>query len=189
MLSHRLFFPLCVCLLVLWFVLAYREVENWRNSFTLFRRALQTTEANYMAHAGYATELRVRGDEEEARMHYQRAIEIYPDFPNALFNYGLLEQEAGETELAINLYRSAIRVQPDHVEAHLNLGAVLGGARRWEEAIYAFSMVLELSPRHPSATQNLEVIRSILQGQISQMLGDDPDPSFLLESIRSALER
>ena len=148
-------------LLLLWAVLAWREVEHWRDSRSLHLRALAVTERNYVAEAGYANVLRAEGDVDGAREHYRRALEVYPDFPEALYSFGLLEQEAGDLQRAAELYLRAAELQPEHVGTHLNLGAVRGMQGRLEEAVEAFAVVLSLSPGQPAALHNLEGLRAL----------------------------
>ncbi len=132
----------------------------WKDSRSLFERALETTQRNYMAHAGLANVLREEGAIEPAREQYEAALAIYPEFPEALFNLGLLEQEAGRPARAEELYRASLAIVPDNADAHLNLAAVLAQAGRLQEALESLAAVLSLDPSHPLALQNLRGLHS-----------------------------
>jgi Tfp pilus assembly protein PilF len=179
--------PVALGLLALtWAGLAWREVGYWRDSRTLFERALVTTERNYLAETGLANVLRDDGEVERARAGYARALALRPAFVPALFSAGLLEHEAGNADAAVALYRRAIEAQPSHVQAHLNLGAVLGASGRLGEAIDAFGACLDLAPDEPSARANLEGVVARLES----WLADDPDDDqarALLARARRAL--
>ncbi len=155
-------------LLAGWATLAAREVPHWRDSEALFTRALETTHSNYMAESGLAGQRRRQGRLDEARTLYLDAIDHRREFPEALFNLGLLEHEAGDAERAAYFYRRALRYAPGMLEAHLNLGALLGSTGDLEGAVEAFAAVLALTA--PASTDNASAVAN-LQGLASHVDG------------------
>ena len=59
-------------------VLAFNQVDTWRNSEALYRRALSVTERNFVAHKGLAGELLRDERFEEAEHHFARSAELAP---------------------------------------------------------------------------------------------------------------
>ena len=49
-----------------------------------------------------------------ARLHLETALQLKPDSPEAAYNLGVLEDEAGHSENARNLYQRALRFRPGY---------------------------------------------------------------------------
>ena len=64
------------------------QIGYWRNSETLFRRALAVTQNNFVAFDGLGLCLLERGQTAEAIDCYDKSLQIKPDNPNALYNLG-----------------------------------------------------------------------------------------------------
>jgi len=128
-----------------------RQARAWKDSETLFRRALAVTERNYPAWLGLANELADQDRLDEARAAYGESLAIRPTYAPALYGLGLLEQRQGHAEQALALYQRAVEALPGLAAAHLNLGMLL--ARRGDvvEAAQSFERVLALFPSHPDA--------------------------------------
>src|SRR2546426_985735 len=70
----------------------------------------------------------VRADQSklaEAIEHYQRALQMRPDYADAYFNLGNALFQQGKLAEASDHYRQALRLKPDHAPAHNNLGHAL----------------------------------------------------------------
>ena len=92
---------------------------------------------------------------EEAERAYRRAIELDPEYIDALINLGHLAHAAGRTEEAELLFRRTIEVDPDHPVGWYNLGVALEDRGRRKEAVAAYLEAVRLSPGHASAHFNL----------------------------------
>jgi tetratricopeptide (TPR) repeat protein len=66
-----------------------------------------------------------RGDVEKARQHLQWAIEISPDFDEALNNLGTYYYRDGRFETAASLFERALKANPGLFQAQVNLGGAL----------------------------------------------------------------
>jgi len=90
--------------------LASREqIEVWRRSETLFRHAIDATDANYDMHFSLANILKKEGRIEEAIAEYRNAIEIYPRMGRAHYNLALTFRAEGQIDAAIEHYRLAAK--------------------------------------------------------------------------------
>jgi tetratricopeptide (TPR) repeat protein len=110
------------------------QVGTWQNDETLFRRALEVTEGNYVAHHQLAADLARHGRHAEAADHYGAAIALRPEW--VLPQLGLAESLAarGETRLAIERLRALLRLDPTQAAAALRLGLLLAQEGRDTEA-------------------------------------------------------
>ena len=86
----------------------------------------------------------VQSDYKAMVRHLKKAIELEPQFAEAMNDLGTHYHRAQRYEEAIELFRSAARVDPDAFTPHLNLGGSLLEAGRPIEALEANGRALEL---------------------------------------------
>jgi len=139
-------------------VVAWKQVEYWKNSITLFEHTLKVTSNNSIAHNNLGTALQNQGRTEEAIEHYLQALRIKPDYEEAHNNLGNVLKNQGRTKEAIAHYLKALRIKPDFVEAHNNLGNVMENQGRTEEAIAHYLEALRIKPDYEEAHYNLGTI-------------------------------
>ena len=88
---------------------------------------------------------------EDARMQYERALEIDESHFLAAYNLGLLWETEGKSIKAISAYRKSIRRKPGFPQSHFRLGR-LYEQRGWEQLAvreYAKAFRLDSSMRDP----------------------------------------
>ncbi|HVV70399.1 MAG TPA: tetratricopeptide repeat protein, partial [Verrucomicrobiae bacterium] len=116
-------------------LLTVRQIQYWRTSETLFRRATQVTDKNYLAYNNLGFYLEGRGKVDEAMEDYREALRINPRYEDALNNLGYALAGRKRPAEAIPLYEAALRIRPNHVEVHNNLGNALSEVGRVQEAM------------------------------------------------------
>ena len=79
-----------------------------------------------------------------AALHYNKAVEIKPDYGLAWTNLGSVFKELGFKVAAIDAYIVARDLQPHLRSAHSNLGMALNVANRQREAIGCFQQAISL---------------------------------------------
>lgn len=131
------------------------QVQYWRNSETLWRRALAVTTLNHRAHAALGALLAEQGKTDEAIAEYRAALRIVPGQAEWRNNLGLLYTRQGKVFDAMGQYAIATRMQPDFADAHNNLGAMLARAGQTKEAIAEYTSALRINPSFALAHQNL----------------------------------
>ena len=72
---------------------------------------------------------------DEAITHYQKALQIKPDYAEAHINLGNALLKKGGVDEAISHYQKALQINPDYAEAHINLGNALIKKGSVDEAI------------------------------------------------------
>ncbi len=96
------------------------------------------------------------GDPDAARESYQATIAARGgNAPEAWFNLGLLEREAGRLEQARSAYLQALAVRPAYDAAWNNLGLVHFDRGAWDEAEAAFRQALLIRSDYAAAWSNL----------------------------------
>ena len=70
-----------------------------------------------------------RGRIDEAVAHFEKALEIKPDYAEAHIDLGTALANGRRMDEAIAHFQKALEIKPDYAEAHINLGIALAGAR------------------------------------------------------------
>ncbi len=111
---------------------------------------------------GLSLENRGRGgDVAEAKRHYQFALGLMPDYPDALNNLGkILAEEEKDPAAAEKLFRRALQIKPNHRLARLNLAMALEQQGKTREAIGQFAEAVRIDPEWFSAYNNLGILHA-----------------------------
>lgn len=136
---------------------ARTQVQYWRNSETVWRRALAVTTQNHRAHAGLADVLARQGKTDEAIAEYREALRILPAQAEWRNSLGVLYVKKGMVMAAMGQFAIATKLQPSLADAHNNLGAMLARAGRTKEAIAAYTEAIRLRPSNGLAHHNLSL--------------------------------
>ena len=83
---------------------------------------------------------------DEAIEWYRRAIELRPDLPQPMLNFGVALSDLGEFEEAAQWIHESIRLQPDLPGSHVSLGNLLLRQGDLDGANDCFEQALELRP-------------------------------------------
>lgn len=131
---------------------ALSEVGRYDEAETVLREAVRRRDAAAEYNLGALLDRTGRGD--EARRHYERALEIDPFYFRAMNNLGVWYDRRGQSEAAVAMLRRAVEAAPDNAEAYSNLGSACLGARRLPEALAALEAAVALAPEAPEAHNN-----------------------------------
>jgi protein O-mannosyl-transferase len=139
---------------------ARAQAAYWQDSVTLWRHATQATPESYIAHQYLGQALAERGELEEARASYERALRHAPaespvyqaGVQNSL---GLLLTRAGKTADARDRFAAAARLNPGFAEAHSNLASALMRDGHPAGALPHYREALRLDPNLAQAHNGL----------------------------------
>jgi Flp pilus assembly protein TadD/peroxiredoxin len=106
----------------------------------------------------------------EAKVAYERALDLQPDLSEASNDLGTLLAESGDIEGAIARFREALAATPDYPDALNNLGYALLLTGQGAEARRLYEKALELQPDFPEALNNL----GLILGQEGDLAGAEP---------------
>ncbi len=134
-----------VLALTLLSVATARQVGFWRDTETLFRRALAVTRANPVAHMQLGTAFLRQGRIEPAVAELTESIRLAPSYVEAHNNLGNALAVSGRLEEAAAQFRIASRLI-DQPEFHHNLAATLDKLGRPDEAIPEYEAALRRDP-------------------------------------------
>jgi tetratricopeptide (TPR) repeat protein len=86
------------------------------------------------------------GDIENARRHLQQAIEIAPDFTEALNNLGTIYYHDKNFAMAARLFERGVRANPNSFAAQVNLGGALISLGNYARALAENLKAIEMRP-------------------------------------------
>uniref|UniRef100_A0A5F5PZ05 dolichyl-phosphate-mannose--protein mannosyltransferase n=1 Tax=Equus caballus TaxID=9796 RepID=A0A5F5PZ05_HORSE len=116
-----------VLLLLLFSWKTVKQNEIWLSRESLFR--LYPRHASALNNLGTLTR-----DTAEAKMYYQRALQLNPQHNRALFNLGNLLKSQDKKEEAIILLKDSIKYGPEFADAYSSLASLLAEQERFKEA-------------------------------------------------------
>lgn len=131
------------------------EVGRLEEAERVLRRAARIRDAAAEYNLGVVLDRQGKGD--EARQHYERALDIDPFHARAMVNLGVWYDRRGQSGPAVSLLQRAVRAAPDNADAYSNLGSILIGARRLPEALEALETAVSIDPDSPEAHNNMGI--------------------------------
>jgi tetratricopeptide (TPR) repeat protein len=146
---------LSVAILSVLAVCSWQQVQHWKNSVTLFERALTVTARNYLAHNNLGVALFYEGRMEEAISQYAASLRIKPNLADARNNIGVALAAQGKYDEAVRHYREALHIRPDDAGIHNNIGVALAAQGKIDAAIDHYTQALRIRPDHEKARANL----------------------------------
>jgi tetratricopeptide (TPR) repeat protein len=157
--DRRLGYAVCASILLALAVLTARQCGIYRNLRVLWTDTLAKNPACWMAHHNLGAVLLGQGGHlEEAIGHFEEALRLKPDFPDAHYNLGTALVQARQLEAGIEQFQQAVHLKPDYAVAYNNLGGVLFETGRSQEAIDQYERALQLDPDFPEAHNNLGTV-------------------------------
>jgi tetratricopeptide (TPR) repeat protein len=180
----------CLCALA---VCAWVQLGYWQNGAALFRRALEVTEGNYIAHLNLGNELLREKKRDEAIEHYKRALDLHNTYVEAHYNLGValgLERRYAEAVMA---YRRVVELKGNHRRVYFNLALALAKTGKVDEAIGYYEKALEQSPDDVEVLNNF-ALALVDKGRGEEAIGHykraleiEPDSVGVLNNLGNAL--
>lgn len=154
--SGRWVLPAAAAAVILAFTFCTKStLPVWKDSYRVFRHAIDVTKNNHIAEMGMGNVWLGRGDLPKARSRYLASLRIKPDYAEAHNNLALVLMQEGKMDEAAAQYQEAIKDKPDYAEAYNNLGVVFACQGKFRQAEEGFRKALELKPDYAEAQSNL----------------------------------
>ncbi len=134
---------------------AWQQTRHWRDSESLWARALALNPRNPAALNNLGEALMAHGHVDEAIAHYRMSLAIDPDHEAAHNNLGVALAGRGLLDEAIEHYQKALNLKPDHAETYDNLGLALVRRGQVDQAVACFRQALKLKPELAAAHNDL----------------------------------
>ena len=132
--------------------------RDWHDELALFQAGVKAVPGSAKMHSNLGDHYYYLGDSERAVLELKRALEILPDFPDALSYMGLIEAQKGNDQEAVRLMRTALsktsRYSPTYDFIAVNLAAVEAKGGNDAEALRLLGDEIALWPRSSRAYSN-----------------------------------
>jgi len=148
------------------------QLDYWRDGESLFRRTIAITRNNFVAFDSLGLALYYKGQNDQAVFYYLKALEIRPNYKNALENLDVALVRIEAANAATNsLQTLAPRTAANYAGVHNLLGVGLGMNGKLDEAIKHFRKALYYDPDNMNARCNL-AHALVLQGGLDEAIED-----------------
>ncbi|MGH0029150.1 MAG: tetratricopeptide repeat protein [Myxococcota bacterium] len=127
--------------------LAWQQVHFWKDTTTLYGRAISVTTGNYLAHKGLGDALLREGRLQEAQLHYQEANALRPGWMEAELGMADVLAAQGQVPAALGIYARWVEAAPDEPRPQGSLGLALLRVGRFDEALERIEAGLRADPR------------------------------------------
>jgi Flp pilus assembly protein TadD len=159
-----------VALPVICAAVTYANLPRWRNSLTLFEDAVAKGEHEVsLSSLGYC--YNTLGDFDGGIAACNRAIELAPDYTDALNNRGLGFNGKGNFDRAIEDFNRAIELDPTKPISYNNRGIARLNQGDLERAVQDFTAAIGYDPDYAVAWNNRAAARN-QQGKYIQVIAD-----------------
>jgi hypothetical protein len=145
------------------------QVRYWRDSFTLYGRALEVTQNNWLAHYNLGRAEMLEGGFDRGITHLEETLRLLPQSAEAHNNLGVALTATRRYDEAIEHLREAVTIDPNFARAHNNWGQALGLSGRLDESVGHFEEAVRLEPDFAKAHYNLCFVFST-QGRTDEAL-------------------
>lgn len=193
-----------LALLIVW-ILAYKQIQYWQDSVTVWSHTLEVTSANSLAEKRLAFALSDRGDTEGAQRHFRDDVNIDPTDFSARVNLGVAYARAGRLQDGIDQLELAVKQAEgkklsaedyqQRCSAFIDLGFAYTISKKYREAFLNFQKANQADPadlertmesvRQAIATRGSE-INYLNLALILRAEGKEQESSDLLKNIFKA---
>jgi tetratricopeptide (TPR) repeat protein len=136
-------------------VCAHIQTSYWRNSESLWNRAISCAPNNYPARYNLGNYFVKQDRLDEAIGQFQKALEIQPASYDARYNLANALFRQGKLEDAIAQYRKILALAPDSAQVLNNLGNALAMKGEYADAVAQYERALKIQPGYADAHYDL----------------------------------
>ena len=148
----RILFGLIIFLLA---TMTFSRNRIWMDEITLWTDTVKKSPGKARPHNNLGYLFNQNKQYKKARQTLGRAIEITPDYPEAMVNLAISYKNMDELILAEKISRRALDIKPGYPEGHNTLGDILRLRGRLPDAEVEYRRAIELNPGLAAARNNL----------------------------------
>lgn len=142
---------------VILFLCASTWVQStyWQDDRTVFSRALQIDDNNWLAHDQISLCLYRSGNFRAAVKECAKALALNPTDPTGNYNMGLVLSQCGQDKLAVQHYEAALVLEPNQYKVLASLAVSLQRLGDMSDAYQDFEKSIAIRPNYAVAHSNL----------------------------------
>jgi tetratricopeptide (TPR) repeat protein len=171
--SQKAFVSLMCAIIAIFSTWTYQRNLLWQDNITFLKDCVSKAPESIRPRFNLATELQLKGQLEDARLHLEKILAKNPYYLTAYTSLANIWVAQNNIEKAIETYLEGLSLDPDKVigkprasaSAYFNVGSILLNRRMLDEAIYFLETGLAIDPDNADAY--------VLAGQARMRRGDD----------------
>jgi tetratricopeptide (TPR) repeat protein len=169
--SRRKLDMIAAGIIIILSIFTFQRNKVWKDEITLWGDTVQKSPHKARAHycLGYA--YFNKGDFNKALPDFNEAINIKPDYIEALINRGIIYFEESKLSQALADYNKVIKMDDNVAEAYYNRGDVYLKLNDLALAKNDYNLAVKLNPKYAEAYTNLGSIY-VKQGNFGQALSE-----------------
>lgn len=144
---------------------AFLRASVYHDEVSLYTDAVAKSAGKARPHNNLGHALKAAGRFAEAGMQFERALEIQPDYPDALNNLSTLYQSQGRPDEALTLLRRALALEPGHVPSRFNLAMAFYESGLHADAAREYGIIITLAPLSKEAAFARKMLAVIGRGR------------------------
>lgn len=129
--------------------------SQWRNEMELFSSGAAVCPGNAKVHYNIAKLNADNGKTEYAIAKYRQAIQLNPEYDQAMNNLGNILKDKNELAEAEQLLERAVAIREEFAAAWMNLGIVKASLKKYEEAERCYYTAIKHRRKYPDCFYNL----------------------------------
>lgn len=128
---------------------------------------------------------------EEAKAAFIKALELKPNYSDAIIQQALLAETEGNLDEAIRALDDLVKSEPFNIEALFQLGRIYYNNNRMDEAIIKFQQIILIFPNHSNAHYSLGVAytakgeKNLAIAEFEKVLELNPGNRDVIDKINS----
>ncbi len=122
------------------------QQKRYEQAKVEIERALALCDTKAVYHNNHGAVLRELGQHNEAKTAFQKALDIRPNYPDALSNLALSQRDSGELSEAYETFRRVLEMDPSHANSLRYIGKLCRGLDRLDEALLHFKRLVQQLP-------------------------------------------
>ncbi|MBI5894449.1 MAG: tetratricopeptide repeat protein [Deltaproteobacteria bacterium] len=143
---QKTFFPFFIIpFIILLIILTASRNLAWKNEISLWLDIAKKSQNKPRPHNNLGAYYMAEKDLENAFMEFKKAVELKPDFTEAISNLGFVYYDMGMFEEASALQEQALRLNPNFRNAHYGYALIMERFGQYDKAGRSWEMVIKLS--------------------------------------------
>jgi tetratricopeptide (TPR) repeat protein len=147
--------------------MAYSRTKVWMDGVTLWSDVISFYPNDSGSYKNRGTAYLTAGKYYEAKIDFDKALNLRPDYPDALIGRGIAFVTQNYFNDALKDFSNAITYDPQNAPAYFNQGFTLSNLGRFAEAIQSYSRAIGLKHDYGEAYVN----RGLMKLQLSDTAG------------------
>jgi len=133
----------------------------YEDEVTLYTDIVAKSPNKARPHNNLGDALKKAGRAQEAGPRFERALELQPEYPDALNNLATIYNSSGRTQEALQLLSYALALNPGHLQARFNMAFSYYDKGMLSEAEMHFAILAQTAPNSKEGAFALKMIAMI----------------------------